>query len=88
VSDGGLPTRRRSIGAMVMMVVGGLLLLPVLCTIVFTAMLISDKPTALSDPYVQVFVPFMAVCVLVSAGGILLIRAGRRRRSGNRPADR
>lgn len=83
MSGGGpeAPAPHWSIGTIVMMVAGVLLLLPGLCTIVFAALLVADKPSApFSDPYVQVFVPFMVVCLLVALAGVLLIRAARRRR--------
>ena len=75
------PTARTSIGTIVMMVAGALLLLPGLCTIVVVAMLAVDKPdNPFSDPYVRFFIPFMVLCLLLSLGGILLIVAARRRR--------
>jgi len=77
------PAARMSIGAIAMMIVGALLLLPGLCTIVFAVLLVKDNPAgAFADPYVRFFIPFMLLCLLVSVGGILLIVAARRRRRG------
>lgn len=73
------PSGGLSIGQMLLMGLGALLLLPGACSLFFIATLISEKPSSpFHDPYVQVFIPLWIVCLVASAGGIAIIVAVRR----------
>lgn len=75
------PPARMSIGTMVLMGAGIMLLFPGACSLFFLVAFIAEKPSSpFSDPYAQIFLPVMFVCLLVSAGGVWMIVAARRRR--------
>lgn len=74
---------------MLLIVIGVILLLPGLCTLVFAAQILATEDIvrlATRDPYFQPILVLWIVCLLISTGGILLLRhAGRRARRARGP---
>jgi len=74
------PRRAMTVGQIVLLVVGILLLLPGACSLFFMISLIAEKPSSpFSDPYVEIFYGFWFVSFIISAIGIALIVAARKK---------
>ena len=65
------PPTKYTLGTMVMMAVGFILLLPGACALIFL-------PAVLTDGYVRAALQLLLLCLLISGGGIWLIVAARR----------
>ena len=64
----------------VLMFFGACFLFPGLCSLYFIiALTIEKRGNPLSDPYVQIFALLWVICFAISAGGIAMIVAARRR---------
>ncbi len=67
-----------TVGQIILLIVGIVLLFPGACSLFFIVALISEKPSnPFSDPYVEVFYGFWVVSFVISAVGIALIWAAR-----------
>ncbi|MET0708910.1 MAG: hypothetical protein ABWY82_19010 [Tardiphaga sp.] len=75
----GQPPGTMTVGQIVMLAVGILLLLPGACSLFFIVSLIAEKPSNLSDPYVGMFYGFWLVSFVISAVGVALIWAARKK---------
>ncbi len=64
-------------GQIAMLVIGGLLLLPGLCSILFAIGMLKDL--SLRDPIAQMILSLWGICLAISAVGVLLIVLARRR---------
>jgi hypothetical protein len=73
------PPRRYSGAQIAAIVVGGILLLPGLCSLVFLLGMVWEL--RLNDPIARMIVTLWVICFLVSAGGLALILGARKRRS-------
>ncbi|MEA2878040.1 MAG: hypothetical protein QOF14_3236 [Hyphomicrobiales bacterium] len=63
-----------------MMFFGICFLFPGACSLYFIiALTIEKRGNPLSDPYVQIFALLWVICFVISAGGIAMIVAARRR---------
>ena len=76
---------RPTVAARVLLVLGGLLLLPGACSIFFAASMFLSGPRDFlrqveRDPYMQAIMVLWGICLAVSLGGLLLILLARRRR--------
>ena len=72
--------RAMTIGQIVMLAVGILLLLPGACSLFFIVATIPDKPSSpFSDPYMEIFYGFWVMSFIISAAGVALIWAARKR---------
>ena len=63
-------------GQMAMIAIGVLLLLPGLCSLF---VMISIVPWSLSDPFFSLIATLWVICFTISAGGVWMIYAGRKR---------
>ncbi len=69
-----------TVGQIILLIVGILLLFPGACSLFFIVALISEKPSnPFSDPYVGMFYGFWFVSFVISAIGIALIWAARQK---------
>jgi uncharacterized BrkB/YihY/UPF0761 family membrane protein len=75
------PSRRdMTVGQIVLLIVGIILLLPGACSLFFMISLIAEKPSnPFSDPYVEIFYGLWIVSFIVSAIGVALIYAARKK---------
>jgi hypothetical protein len=74
------PARSYTLGTGVMIFFGVCLLFPGLCSLyVIVAIAIERHGNPLNDPYVQPFALVWAVCFLISAIGVTMIVAARKR---------
>jgi hypothetical protein len=80
--------RAMTVGQIVLLIVGIILLLPGACSLFFfVALLLENKPNTFSDPYVEVFYGFWVVSFIISAGGIALIWAARKKSRASAQQD-
>jgi uncharacterized BrkB/YihY/UPF0761 family membrane protein len=80
------PFAGMTIGLQLLMGLGILLLLPGGCALFFIVALLNEKGLkAFSDPYVQFFVPVMIVSLLISVGGVWIVRVARRKARRPKP---
>jgi hypothetical protein len=77
-TEAGPPPRRYTGAQIAAIVVGVILLVPGLCSLAFMLGMIGEM--RLSDPIVQMIMVLWAICFLVSAGGVMLIRGAYKRR--------
>jgi hypothetical protein len=74
------PVRKFAGGQIAMIVIGVILLLPGLCSLFFVVTLVPDfNAKALSDPISQMIFTLWGICFAVSALGVWLIVAARKR---------
>jgi hypothetical protein len=74
------PRRAMTVGQIILLVAGILLLFPGACSLFFMISLIAEKPSSpFSDPYVEIFYGFWFVSFIVSAIGVALIYAARKK---------
>ena len=74
------PQREYILETGVLMFFGICLLFPGLCSLYFIIALTMEKRgNPLSDPYLQIFALLWVICLAVSAGGIAMILAARKR---------
>jgi hypothetical protein len=76
------PSPRGSALTVVMFLVGGILLLPGLCSLVFAIQIVDTDDVvrlATRDPYFQIVLMLWAICLLPAIGGVFLIRFAMRR---------
>ena len=74
------PFAGMTLGLQLLMGLGILLLLPGGCALFFIVALLSEQGLkAFSDPYAQLFIPVMVVSVLISIGGVWIVRVARRK---------
>ena len=64
-------------GQIAMLVIGGLLLLPGLCSLVFAIGM--GKDMSLTDPIAQTIMILWGICLAISAVGVVLIASARKR---------
>ena len=74
------PLAGLTIGQQLLMGLGILLLLPGGCALFFIVVLLWEQGLkVLSDPYMAIFFPVLIVSLLISAGGVWIVRAVRRK---------
>ena len=75
-----LPPWRYSAGQIVMIVIGIIFLLPGLCALAFVVGIAPDLiRKSFIDPFEQMILILWAICFAISAGGVAMIYAARKR---------
>lgn len=70
-----------TLGQLVMLIIGIVLLFPGACSLFFIVAMVVEKPSSpFSDPYVEIFYGFWIVSFTISAVGIAFIWAVRKMR--------
>jgi hypothetical protein len=76
------PSKRNSLGSVLMVLLGIVLILPGMCTLIFVGSFAITDPRGLfnsRDPYMSMAWVLWLICLAVAAVGILLIRYATRR---------
>jgi hypothetical protein len=77
-----VPAKRKSAGAVLMILIGIVLMLPGLCSLFFVTSFVITEPQNLfnfSDPIQNALWILWGICFALAIGGGLLLRAGWRR---------
>jgi len=68
-----LPRPRFSGGQIAMLVIGGIMLLPGLCSILLALSMVQDLKNSFNDPIMQMLMIVWGICLAISIAGVILI---------------
>ncbi len=74
-----LPGPKYSSGQVAMMIIGGIMLLPGLCSVLLAMSMVQDLKNSLHDPIMQMLMIVWGICLAISVGGVILIVSAVRR---------